>query len=247
MPAITIVIPTFNEAQNLPILAAELWSLPIENLRILVVDDASPDGTGQIADDLSKRHPGRLRVVHREGKFGLGSAYLTGFRVAMDAGADIVGQMDADFSHSPSFLPDLLDAVEQADVALGSRYVEGGEIDERWGIGRLILSSFGNFYARTILGLHVRDATGGFRLWRRETLVGMPLERIQSNGYVFQVELTYIAERLGYKLVERPIYFEERRLGQSKMSLQIQLEAALRVWQLLFRYRDLHAASTPPQ
>ncbi|MGA9534052.1 MAG: polyprenol monophosphomannose synthase [Anaerolineales bacterium] len=242
MSSITIVIPTYNEAENLPILAAELWALQLDNLHILVVDDASPDGTGQVADDLSARQPQRLQVIHRTGKLGLGTAYLTGFQAALDSGAEIVGQMDADFSHSPSFLPDMLDALEEADAVIGSRYVEGGEIDERWGIGRLMLSSFGNLYARTILGLRARDATGGFRLWRRGTLLGMPLDRVRSNGYVFQVEITYIAERLGYRLAERPIYFEERRLGQSKMSLRIQLEAAIRVWQLLFKYRDLQPA-----
>lgn len=243
MSAVTIVIPTYNEAENLPILAAEIWSLPVEDLGILVVDDASPDGTGAVADDLAARQPQRLQVLHRQGKLGLGTAYIQGFQFALESGADVIGQMDADFSHSPSFVPDLLTALEQADAALGSRYVKGGEIDERWGTGRLMLSSFGNFYARTILGLHVRDATGGFRLWRRQTLLGLPLDRVRSNGYVFQVEMAYITQRLGYRIAERPIYFEERRLGQSKMSLQIQLEAAIRVWQLLFKYRDLQMSS----
>lgn len=239
MPAITMVIPTYNEVENLPILVAEMWSLGIDGLSILVVDDDSPDGTGQVAEELAARHPQRLDVLHRKGKLGLGTAYLAGFQVALDAGAEVIGQMDADFSHSPSAIPVLLEALEESDVALGSRYVAGGEIDERWGIGRLMLSSFGNFYARTILGLNIRDATGGYRLWRRSAVQGMPFERIRSNGYVFQVEIAYIAQRLGYRISERPIYFEERRQGRSKMSLRIQLEAAFRVWQLLFKYRDL--------
>lgn len=243
MSAITIVIPTYNEADNLPSLAAELWSLPLPNLRLLVVDDASPDGTGDVADELARRQPDRFSVIHRAGKLGLGSAYLRGFAAALAEGADIIGQMDADFSHRPSYLPEFATQLENADLVLGSRYVEGGQIDERWELPRLLLSSFGNFYARTILGLDVQDATGGFRLWRAETLAGMPLERVRSNGYVFQVEMAYVAQRLGYRIQEEPIYFEDRRIGQSKMSFRIQVEAALRVWQLLFKYRDLTPAS----
>lgn len=243
MSAITIVIPTYNEADNLPSLAAELWSLPLPNLRLLVVDDASPDGTGDVADELARRQPDRFSVIHRAGKLGLGSAYLRGFAAALAEGADIIGQMDADFSHSPSYLPEFATQLENADLVLGSRYVEGGQIDERWELPRLLLSSFGNYYARTILGLDVQDATGGFRLWRAETLAGMPLERVRSNGYVFQVEMAYVAQRLGYRIQEEPIYFEDRRIGQSKMSFRIQVEAALRVWQLLFKYRDLTPTS----
>ncbi len=239
MSRITIVIPTFNEAENLPTLAAELWALPVPDLGVLVVDDDSPDGTGEVADDLAARQPDRMRVIHREGKLGLGTAYLTGFRSALEAGAQVLGQMDADFSHRPTHIPTFLESLEQADMVLGSRYVEGGQIDERWELPRLLLSSFGNLYARTILGLSVRDATGGYRMWRRETLESMPLERVRSNGYVFQVEMAYLAERMGHRIHEEPIYFEDRRIGQSKMSFRIQVEAAFRVWQLLFKYRDL--------
>lgn len=239
MSRVTIVIPTYNEADNLPALAAELWSLPVSDLGLLVVDDASPDGTGDVANELAERQPDRMQVIHREGKLGLGSAYLTGFRTALAAGAQVIGQMDADFSHAPSYIPSFLDSLEDADVILGSRYVEGGRIDERWELPRLMLSSFGNFYARTILGLSVRDATGGYRLWRRETLERMPLQRVRSNGYVFQVEMAYVADRLGHRIKEEPIYFEDRRIGESKMSFRIQVEAALRVWQLLMKYRNL--------
>lgn len=239
MNRVTIVIPTYNEADNLAPLAAELWSLPVDDLGLLIIDDASPDGTGAIAEELVQRQPERMAVLHRSGKLGLGSAYLTGFRRALDGGAQVIGQMDADFSHRPSYIPDFLETLERADVVLGSRYVEGGKIDERWELPRLMLSSFGNLYARTILGLSVKDATGGFRLWRRETLAHMPLGRVRSNGYVFQVEMAYVAERLGHQIKEEPIYFEDRRIGESKMSFRIQVEAALRVWQLLFKYRDL--------
>lgn len=237
--SIVIVIPTYNEADNLPALAAELWGLSIDGLSLLIVDDASPDGTGEVAEELRDRQPDRIDVIHRQGKLGLGTAYIQGFRRAMADGAQVVGQMDADFSHSPSYLPAMYESLDSADMILGSRYVEGGSIDERWGIGRLMLSSFGNLYARTILGMTIRDVTGGYRLWQRHTLQGMPLERVRSNGYVFQVEMAYLAEKLGYRLKERPIHFEDRRIGQSKMSFRIQIEAALRVWQLLFKYRKL--------
>lgn len=238
-----IIIPTYNEAENLPALAAELWALPMEDLSILIVDDSSPDGTGELAEELRQRQPDRIAVMHRKGKQGLGSAYIQGFQWALEADAEVIGQMDADFSHSPTHLPTMFEALEQADMVLGSRYVEGGSIDERWGLGRLMLSSFGNLYARTILGLQVMDATGGYRLWRRHTLAGMPLERVRSNGYVFQVEMAYLAQKLGYRIVERPIHFEDRRIGQSKMSFRIQIEAALRVWQLLIKYRRLSPES----
>lgn len=243
MRALTIVIPTYNEAENLPALAHALWELPLAGTRLLIVDDGSPDGTGELAEDLAREHPGRIDAIHRPGKLGLGSAYITGFRAALDAGAEAIGQMDADFSHSPRYLPGFLDMLELSDVVLGSRYVPGGGVDRRWSAGRKMLSAFGNAYARLILGLKVRDATGGFRVWRRETLLGMPLDRIQSNGYVFQVEMVYVARRLGYIVAEAPIYFEDRRIGQSKMSSRIQIEAALRVWQVLFMHRHL----TPDQ
>lgn len=239
MRALTIVIPTFNEAENLPTLAEQLWSLPLAGLRILIVDDGSPDGTGDVADRLARAHPGKMDVVHRAAKLGFGSAYITGFRRALEAGAEAVVQMDADFSHSPSYLPGFADALELADAVFGSRYVPGGRIDERWSWQRLLLSSFGNAYARMILGLNLLDATGGFRAWRRETLLGMPLEHIRSNGYVFQVEMAYVAQRLGFEIAEVPIYFPDRRIGQSKMSFQIQAEAAVRVWQVLWTHRDL--------
>lgn len=243
---LTIVIPTYNEADNIAALVEALWALPLPGLRLLVVDDGSPDGTGDIVEALRAPAGSRIELIRRPGKLGLGSAYITGFRAALAAGAQAVGQMDADFSHSPLYLPGFLEALEDADAVLGSRYVPGGRLDERWGLGRVLLSWFGNVYARTILGLRVRDATGGFRLWRRETLLGMPLERILSNGYVFQVEMAYVAQRLGYRLVERPIYFEDRRIGQSKMSFRIQVEASLRVWHVLLSHRGLRSSDRRP-
>lgn len=238
MRQLTIVIPTYNEVENLPLITADLWSLSIPQLKILVVDDGSPDGTGEIAEQIAEANPGRLSVIHRSGKLGLGTAYITGFQSALEGGAEAIGQMDADFSHSPSYIPTFLEKLENFDAVFGSRYIEGGRLDENWGIGRVLLSWFGNFYARTILNLNTLDVTGGFRVWRRETLSGMPLDKIRSNGYVFQVEMAYVAHRLGYTSCEIPIYFEDRRIGQSKMSFKIQIEAAFRVWQVLWMHRS---------
>ncbi len=236
---ITVIVPTYNEAENLPKLFSALFSLPLPDLKLLVVDDNSLDGTGQIADELAAQHPERVSVMHRAGKLGLRTAYLEGFKKAIADGAQAVAQMDADFSHDPAKLVEMAAALEQADVALGSRYVPGGSVDLQWPLWRKWLSAFGNFYARTILGLPLRDITTGYRLWRREAILGMPLERIQSNGYIFLVEMAYMAYSLEYKFAQVPIYFADRRWGQSKMSFRIQLEAAFRVWQVKWHYRDL--------
>ncbi|MGB7117500.1 MAG: polyprenol monophosphomannose synthase, partial [Anaerolineales bacterium] len=236
---LTIVIPTYNEAQNLPKLINALFSLPIDGLNVIVVDDNSPDGTGRVAERMIEAHPGQISVMHRAGKLGLGTAYIRGFRQALDHGSQAIAQMDADLSHPPEMLLVLLDALSSSDVAMGSRYVEGGSVDVNWSYRRKTLSAFGNYYARSILGLPVRDATGGFKIWRRNTLLGMPLERVRASGYAFQVEMAYIAYLLGYTFQEEPFYFADRSLGRSKMSFRIQLEAAIRVWQMLFDYRDL--------
>lgn len=240
----TIVIPTYNEAENLPKIVSAVFSQNIPDLSILVVDDNSPDGTGQLGEQLGEQYGGRVSVLHRTGKLGLGTAYIQGFQKAIANGAEAVGQMDADFSHPPEKLVELGLALQDSDVALGSRYVPGGALDENWPLWRKALSGWGNFYARTILSVPIKDVTGGFRLWKRETLQGMPLDRIRSNGYVFQVEMAYVAYRLGCKFREVPIYFADRRWGKSKMSLRIQLEAAVRVWQLPGMYRDLPKRST---
>lgn len=235
----TIIIPTYNEIENLPKVVAALFNLPLPELNILVVDDNSPDGTGEIADQLANESDGRLQVLHRKGKLGLGSAYIQGFQRAIDQGAELVGQMDADLSHPVEKIVDLVKTLDVVDIAIGSRYVPGGKLDEKWPFWRKALSNFGNFYARTILGLPIKDVTGGFRMWRRETLLGMPLERVRSNGYVFQIEMVYIAHNLGYTFREVPIYFADRKWGTSKMSFNIQAEAAIRVWQLPGLYRDI--------
>jgi dolichol-phosphate mannosyltransferase len=238
-----VVVPTYNEAENLPRLVDRLWALPLEGIRLLIVDDGSPDGTGDVAEDLARRYVGRVSVIHRPGKLGLGTAYLTGFAEALRREPSAIVQMDADFSHAPEAIPGLIDRLAQADAVFGSRYVPGGRLDERWSAGRLALSRFGNWYARRILRLPLRDVTGGFRAWRPATLQGMPLDRIRSNGYVFQVEMAYVANRLGFRIAERPIYFEDRRYGRSKMSFRIQVEAAVRVWQVLITHRGLRADS----
>jgi dolichol-phosphate mannosyltransferase len=236
---LTVVTPTYNEAENLPKLVSALFSLPVEDLSILVVDDNSLDGTGKIADLLASEYPGSFEVIHRSGKLGLGTAYITGFRRAIERGANAIAQMDTDFSHPPEMLPVLLANLASHDVVMGSRYIPGGGVEKRWPLWRKGLSGFGNLYARLILGLPIQDVTGGFKIWRRETLLGIPLERIRSNGYAFQIEMAYLAFRLGYTFKEVPFYFADRQWGQSKMSIQIQLEAAILVWQMLFEYRHL--------
>jgi dolichol-phosphate mannosyltransferase len=235
---ITIVLPTYNEAENLPKLVSALFSLRLD-VSLLVVDDNSPDGTGQIAEDLSKEHPGRISVLHRVGKLGLRSAYLEGFAKAFEAGADAVVQMDADFSHDPSVLVEMARCIESCDVVIGSRYTNGGSLDQNWPLWRKALSAFGNTYARTILNFPLRDVTTGYRMWRRQVLEKIPLDRIRSSGYVFLVEMAYVAYLMGFKIVETPIHFSDRRWGKSKMSLKIQMEAATRVWDVRWHYRDL--------
>ena len=238
---ITVVTPTYNEAENLPKLVSALFSLPLD-LHVLVVDDNSPDGTGKIAEELAKQHLGRIDVLHRPGKMGLRSAYLNGFQKILDGDTQAIVQMDADFSHDPAALVNMAELLKTQDVVLGSRYTAGGSVDQQWPIWRKSLSAFGNFYAKTILGLPLHDVTTGYRMWRRETLNQIPFERIQSNGYVFLVEMAYLAHCLEFKIGESPIYFADRRLGKSKMSLKIQVEAAIRIWQVWWNYRDLKRA-----
>jgi dolichol-phosphate mannosyltransferase len=229
-----LVLPTYNEAGNLePIVARSLAELP-DDARVLVVDDASPDGTGAIADRLAAANPGRVEVLHRTGKRGLGPAYIAGFRRALSAGAGLVLEMDADFSHDPADLPRLLAATEGADLAIGSRYVAGGRV-EAWSPSRRLLSRGGSAYARRVLGLQVRDLTGGFKCFRREVLEAIDLDAIDSRGYAFQVEMTYRAVRRGFRVVEVPIVFHDRRAGASKMTAAIAAEAAWRVPWLRYR------------
>jgi len=241
---ITIVLPTYNEAENLPKLVSALFLLPLD-LSVLVVDDNSPDGTGQIAEDLAGAHPGRVHVLHRAGKLGLRSAYVEGFHKAFELGAEAVVQMDADFSHDPVVLKEMARCLPDCDVVIGSRYVKGGSLDDNWPLWRKVLSGFGNMYARTILRFPLHDVTTGFRMWKRDALANMPLDRIRSNGYIFLVEMAYVAFLMEYDIVEVPIHFEDRRFGKSKMSLRIQLEAAMRIWDVWWHYRDVRSHSHP--
>lgn len=237
--SICIIIPTYNEVENLPLIVERLRALPLEDLSILIIDDNSPDGTGALADELAVRTNGQVSVMHRSGKLGLGTAYISGFKQVLEKNVDFIAHMDADFSHEPKKITEFVKAIEGSDVVFGSRYTPGGSLDRDWPLWRKWLSNFGNTYARTILRIPTKDLTGGFRLWRRETLAAMPWDRVRSNGYVFMVETAYLAHKLGFRIKEVPIYFAERTRGKSKMDLSIQLEAALRVWSLIPRYRDI--------
>jgi dolichol-phosphate mannosyltransferase len=233
-----VVIPTYNEADNLPGLTAELLALGVPGLAVLIVDDNSPDGTGQVAEMLAQRFPGFIHVRHRPGKQGLGRAYLDGFAIALQMGADYIVQMDADFSHPSSAIPQMLALMPDYDVVVGSRYVEGGELDERWSWWRRFLSWWANeVWSRTILGVQTRDITAGFKCWRRGTLLGIGLDRVKSDGYAFQVEMAFLTEQLGYRATEIPIYFEDRRIGKSKMSVRVKLQGALDVVRIRWDHR----------
>jgi dolichol-phosphate mannosyltransferase len=237
--SLSIVIPTYNEAMNLTAMVAALRALPFSDISIIVVDDNSPDGTGPLADELAGKPENRLSVIHRPGKFGLGTAYQAGFRAALARRTEAVAQIDCDFSHPPDALIRMAEMLDTYDVVVGSRYIPGGGLDKRWDVGRKLLSRWAVFYARTILGLKVHDPTAGFKLWRRDTLVGIGLNRIHSNGYVFLVEMAYLTQKMGYRVGEIPIHFEDRRIGQSKMSMGVKIEAAWRVWQLWVRHHHL--------
>jgi dolichol-phosphate mannosyltransferase len=232
-PDVWVILPTYNEAENLErIVGAVLEQLP-ESRRVLIVDDNSPDGTGEIADRLAEADES-VAVLHREIKEGLGPAYLAGFRVALDGGAQRIIEMDADFSHDPTYLPRLIEATENADLAIGSRYVPGGGITE-WGPVRRFISRGGSAYARVALGLPIKDLTGGFKCFRRIVLETIDLQTIEARGYAFQVETTYRAIKSGFRVVEVPIVFKDRTDGTSKMSRAIVAEAMWRVPAMRFR------------
>lgn len=234
-PRILVIIPTYDEAENLPrIVPCVLDQDP--RVDVLVVDDGSPDGTGTIADAMAEEND-RISVLHRPGKEGLGRAYLAGFKQGLELGYDILFEMDADFSHPPEALPALIAGFEEADVMIGSRYVDGRVTVSNWPMSRLLVSYFGSHYARIITGMPVRDGTGGFNGWKREVLEKVGLDRVQSNGYAFQIELKFRAWRAGFTLAETPILFTERDTGESKMSPAIVREAVWRVWWL--RIQDL--------
>ena len=229
-PRILIVTPTYNERENLETFVSRLHAVT-PAVDVLVVDDSSPDGTGDLADALAKSDP-RIHVLHRAGKLGIGTAYIAGFEYALREGYDVVFEMDTDLSHDPRYVPDFLRALEAgADVVIGSRNVAGGGV-EGWGVGRHVLSKGGSLYSRTILGLRVRDLTSGYKAFTRRALEGIDLRSVRSEGYSFQIELTYRALRRGFRVTEVPIVFVDRRVGHSKMSRRIFAEAVLEVWRL---------------
>ncbi len=236
VPHALIVVPTYNERDNVRGAVERLLAaLPVAH--VLIVDDNSPDGTGAICDELAAADP-RINVMHRAGKLGLGTAYIQGFEWGLARGYDYLFEMDADGSHDPKYLPQMLALCEDgADAAIGSRYVPGGGT-ENWGLGRQVLSRGGGLYARTVLGIDVRDVTAGFVCWRRHALLAIDLSTITSNGYSFQIEMKYRAIRAGMRLVETPIVFADRRVGQSKMSRAIFAEALVKVWGMRFGRRQ---------
>ena len=225
-----VVVPTYNELANLPVLTAGLMEQP--NVRLLVVDDQSPDGTGDLADQLATEHAGRISVLHRTGPRGLGRSYIDGLREALREPVDVICQMDADLSHDPAQLPALIAAADESDVVIGSRYVPGGRI-VNWPLRRRLLSRFANTYVRTVTKLVVRDCTSGYRCWRRDALASLPLDRLTSDGYAFLVEMLYVAARRGCRVAEVPITFVERRLGESKLSRDVVIESAIAPWRII--------------
>ena len=231
-----IIIPTYNESENIDGIVRDILNLEC-GVSILIVDDNSPDGTGEIADRLSGEFP-EVHVRHRPGKQGLGTAYRYGFGEALDMGATCIFEMDADYSHDPRYIPQFLSAIGDHDVVIGSRYAEGGGI-ENWGLGRQLISRGGNFYARMRTGLKAKDATSGYRCYRRDVLKEIDFSRISATGYGFQVEMAYICTILGFDVFELPIVFSDRRVGESKMSGQIVWEATWVVGGLKRKYRDL--------
>ncbi len=226
---ITVVIPTYNERENIEKLCDSIL-LQDERIHILIVDDNSPDGTGEIADRIAATNP-RVNVLHREGKLGLGSAYREGFRIALDNGSDYIVEMDADFSHDPAMLPQFIEKMGNCDLVIGSRYINGVSV-VNWPIRRLILSYCASVYTRVITGLKLSDCTGGFKCFRREVLESIDIDSIRSDGYSFQIEMNYRCNEKGYRICEVPIIFVDRHAGTSKMSKQIVREAVFMVWKL---------------
>jgi dolichol-phosphate mannosyltransferase len=240
-----ILVPTYNERENLPVLVGALLALP--EVEVLVIDDGSPDGTGEIADTLARAHPGRVQVMHRTGARGLGRSYLDGFRVAVATDADVVCQMDADLSHDPKFLPSMFAAIDAgAELVIGSRYREGGSV-ENWPVHRKMLSGFANRYIRAVTGLRVQDCTSGFRCWRRTALARLRLDAIGSEGYAFLTEVIFQAAAAGTDISEVPIVFVERRQGASKLSSAVLLESLKTPWRLARRHGRIHALSSLPR
>lgn len=239
-----IIIPTYNEVENLRPLLKELFTYaPATD--VLIVDDNSPDGTGQLADDIHNENP-QVHVLHRAGKLGLGTAYIAGFKYAIEHGYDAAFEMDADFSHDPRYLPDFLNKIEQADLVIGSRYIPGGDTPN-WSFSRRFISGGGNIFARFMLGLPIHDCTAGYRCYRREVLERIGLDSVESQGYAFQVEMAYRVRRQGFKIVETPIIFMDRRVGKSKMSRTIFLEAFTYVLRTRFGLNKKTSGPSSPE
>lgn len=234
---VAIVIPTYNEAENLPRIVGQLDALALDGLGYVIVDDGSPDGTGQIADGLAVNHPGRFIVLHRPGRQGLGRAYVAGFRAALNAGAQQIVEMDADLSHPAAEVPAMLTKLAEADVVTGSRYARGGSVDPAWSLVRTQTSAWGNRGIRWITGLRVKDATSGFKAFRRSALETVGVETLRIAGFGFQAEVAFACQKAGLKVVEHPYAFVDRKHGRSKMSLGIVLEAVYRLTLLRLRGR----------
>jgi dolichol-phosphate mannosyltransferase len=233
-PKTLVLIPTYNERDNLPVLVKDLMA--IDGVQVLVLDDQSPDGTGAVADGLAAQYAGRVQVLHRTGRRGLGVSYLEGFRTAIAGDWDLVCQMDADLSHDPKYLPEMMAlAMRGADLVIGSRYLNGISV-VNWPLRRIILSQFANFYIRTVTGLGLRDITTGYRCWRRTSLAKLPLDRIVSDGYAFLLDVTFMAADAGLAIVESPIIFVERRQGASKLSSGVLIESLFTPWKLILRH-----------
>jgi dolichol-phosphate mannosyltransferase len=225
---VCVVIPTYNEAENLPEIVARLLALGLPHLSILIVDDSSPDGTGAIADQMAEADPERIHVLHRKAKAGIGPAYIAGFNAALALSPDVVVQMDADLSHPPESIPAMISLLNNSDVVVGSRYVNGGGVDAHWGWPRRTLSRYGNAYTRLVGGVPAHDASSGFKAYRREVIEALPLDSLQCKGFAFQAEVTMACQRLGYRVREHPIHFVDREKGVSKISWGI-------VWEALWR------------
>ncbi|MSQ22693.1 MAG: polyprenol monophosphomannose synthase [Dehalococcoidia bacterium] len=229
---VLVVVPTYNEAGNLSNLAQHLFGLHIPALELLVVDDNSPDGTAAAAEALDKAYPGRVHVLRRPRKEGLGPAYVAGFREALRLQADVIIQMDADLSHPPECIPAMLESIKGCDVAVGSRYIPGGGVASEWGVARRFLSRGGDMYVRWVIGLHIQDTKSGFKAFQRRVLEQVPLEALRSKGYIFQAELMYRCQQMGFSVQEVPYVFQERKSGGSKMSVNIVMEALWRSFQV---------------